>query len=203
MRRFAEHETAAAAEVLKQDGCIAAATDTVFGVCSRISETGQAKLYEVKHRPHSKRFPVMCADAAQLRQIAETTPMAETLIAEFMPGPLTVILKKKDTVPAFVSGDGDTLAIRLAATPQLKELIELTGSPLFMTSANQSGMPECRSAEEIETACPDLDGILEGSVHYNRASTIADLTGDEPKILREGPITMEQMKQALGRKTHD
>ena len=203
MRRFAADEIAEAAEILKQDGCIAAATDTVFGVCAQISEAGQNRLYEVKDRPRSKRFPVMCADEAQLKQIAETTPMAEAVIRAFMPGPLTVILKKKDRLPSFVSGGGDTLAIRLAATPQLKELIEATGAPLFMTSANRSGMPECRSAEEIETACPKLDGILEGNVYYNRASTIADLTGESPVILREGPITMEQMEQVLRRKTDD
>ena len=58
-------------------------------------------------------------------------------------------------------------------------------------------MPECRTEEEIETACPKLDGILEGTVFYNRASTIADLTGETPVILREGPITIEQMLQIL------
>lgn len=197
MKRFMREEIPAAAEVLKQDGCIAAATDTVFGVCARISEEGQRKLYEVKNRPQTKRFPVMCADAEQLRTIAEVSPAAETIIRAFMPGPLTVILKKGKDVPSFVSGGGDTLAIRLAATEQLKELIVLTGTPLFMTSANQSGMPECRTEEEIELACPKLDGILEGTVIYNRASTIADLTGETPVILREGPITIEQMLQIL------
>ena len=65
-----------------------------------------------------------------------------------------------------------------------------------MTSANQSGMPECRTEEEIETACPRLDGILEGTVFYNRASTIADLTGETPVILREGVITAAMIEQA-------
>ena len=203
MRRFGYEEISAAAEVLKQDGCIAAATDTVFGVCARISEEGMNRLYEVKNRPRSKQFPVMCADAAQLRSIAEVSDTAETIIHAFMPGPLTVILKAKDSVPAEVSGPNGTLAIRLATGEQLKKLIEAVGTPLFMTSANQSGMPECRTPEEIEAACPKLDGILEGTVFYNRASTIADLTGESPKILREGPITIEQMNQALRRKTDD
>lgn len=203
MRRFTAEETEAAAEVLKKDGCIAAATDTVFGVCARISEAGQEKLYDVKNRPRAKRFPVMCADTEQMKEIAVVSPMAETVIRAYMPGPLTVILKRKEGVPSYVTGGGDTLAIRLAATPQLKELIEKTGLPLFMTSANQSGMPECRSAEEIESACPKLDGILEGQVCYNRASTIVDLTGEEPKILREGPITKEEITQTLRRKTDD
>ena len=80
MRRFMRDEIPAAAEVLKHDGCIAAATDTVFGVCARISEEGQRKLYEVKNRPQTKRFPVMCADAEQLRAIAEVSPAAEAVI---------------------------------------------------------------------------------------------------------------------------
>ena len=203
MRRFGSDEIKAAAEVLKQDGCIAAATDTVFGVCARISEEGMNRLYEVKNRPRSKQFPIMCADVNQLRTVAEVSDMADTIIQAFMPGPLTVILKAKESVPAAVRGGGSTLAIRLATSSQLKQLIEAVGTPLFMTSANQSGMPECRTEEEIEVSCPKLDGILEGTVFYNRASTIADLTGETPKILREGPITIEQMNQALRRKTDD
>ncbi len=203
MKRFADDEIAAAAELLKQNGCIAAATDTVFGVCAVISEEGQRKLYEVKHRPHTKRFPIMCLDLDQVREIAEVSPEAERVIREFMPGPLTVILSKQPETADFISGGTDTLAIRLAATDQLYQLIKAVGKPLFMTSANRSGMPECRNEKEIEAECPALDGILEGTVRYNQASTIADLTGESPKILREGPITLEQINDTLRRKTND
>lgn len=196
MKHFAEDEIEAAAQVLRNDGCIAAATDTVYGVCARLSEKAQAKLYEVKQRPKSKRFPVMCADYEQLQTIAELNPMAEAVVKRFMPGPMTVILKKKAVIGDALSG-GDTLAIRLATSGQLKQLITLTGTPLFMTSANQSGMPECTTEPQIEEACPKLDGILAGTINYSRASTIVDCTGDVPLIVREGPITAEQINQAL------
>ena len=194
MRRFMRDEIPAAAEVLKHDGCIAAATDTVFGVCARISEEGQRKLYEVKNRPQTKRFPVMCADAEQLRTIAEVSPAAEAVIGAFMPGPLTVILKKKDHVPSYVNGGMDTLAIRMATSDALAELIRETGCPLFMTSANRSGEKTCTNLDEIELACPDLDGMMEGSTAFGQASTIADCTQAEVRILRPGPLTLEQLK---------
>ena len=195
MKRFAPEEIAEAAEVLKQDGCIAAATDTVYGICARISQRAMERLYEVKHRPSSKQFPIMCRDLEQLKEIAEVNPQAEAVIRALMPGPLTVILKRREAFPDYAGGN--TLAIRLAMNDQLRKLICLTGTPLFMTSANRSGMPECRTPEAIEAACPLLDGILEGEVHYNQASTIADLTTETPRILREGPITLDELQRAL------
>ena len=95
MKRFLPEETEAMAAVLKRDGCISVPTDTVYGVCARITEAGQEKLYEVKNRPRTKQFPVMCSDLCQAKTIAEVSDCAEKLMHAFMPGPLTVILKKK------------------------------------------------------------------------------------------------------------
>ena len=198
MKRFSFDEISAAAEVLKNDGVISVATDTVFGVCARYDhEAAQEKLREVKNRPLTKAFPLMCADEAQIKEVAYVDERSEKLIRAFMPGPVTLILKKKEEVPAYVNGGMDTLAIRMATSEQLRKLIGAVGCPVFMTSANQSGQPTCTSLDEIEKSCPLLDGMLEGSVSFGKASTIIDCTKDQVAILRQGPVTMEQIQAAL------
>lgn len=115
----------------------------------------------------------------------------------FMPGPLTLILKKKQEVPAFVNGGMDTLAIRLATSRELEDLIRAVGEPLYMTSANQSGQPVCTDLDEIEQQCPLLDGMMEGDVSFGQASTIVDCTKGDLPILRQGPVTKEQILNVL------
>ncbi len=198
MKRYRETETAELAEILKKDGVIAVPTDTVYGVCARMStREAQEHLRDVKHRPLTKAFPVMCSDEDQIRTIAVVDERAEKLIRAFMPGPVTLILEKKADVPEYVNGGMATLAIRMATSAALKKLIEETGCPVFMTSANQSGQPTCRTLDEIEAACPTLDGMMEGSVTFGEASTILDCTGEDVKILRQGPITMEEIQKVL------
>lgn len=198
MKRYKETETTALAEILKKDGVIAVPTDTVYGVCARMStREAQEHLRDVKHRPLTKAFPVMCSDEDQIRTIAVVDARAEKLIRAFLPGPMTLILKKKEEVPSYVNGGMATLAIRMATSLPLKKLIEETGCPVFMTSANQSGQPTCRTLDEIEAACPTLDGMMEGSVTFGEASTILDCTGEDVKILRQGPITLEEIQKVL------
>ncbi len=198
MRRFREDEIAQLAEILNQDGVISVPTDTVFGVCARMdSEAAQEHLRDVKHRPLTKAFPIMCSDEAQIRTVAEVTPLGEKMIRAFMPGPVTLILKKKAGVPAYVNGGMETLAVRMATSEPVKKLIEAAGCPLFMTSANQSGQPVCTSLDEIEKACPDLDGMMEGEPHFGNASTIIDCTKEKPVILRQGPVSMEEIQSVL------
>ena len=198
MKRYSQSEIAAMAEILKNDGVLSVPTDTVYGVCARMdSQKAQENLRDVKHRPLTKAFPVMCADEDQIKEIAYVDDRAEKLIRAFMPGPVTFILKKKEEVPAYVNGGMETLAIRMATSDALRKLIKAAGAPVFMTSANQSGEPVCTSLDEIEKSCPTLDGMMEGNVSFGEASTIIDCTGKELKILRQGPVTMEQIEKAL------
>ncbi len=203
MRIFEENELEELAEFLRDDEAAAVPTDTVYGVCARMDHPrAQENLRDVKHRPAAKAFPLMCCDAAQIRSVCETDERAEKLIAAFMPGPVTLVLKKKAHVPEFVNGGMDTLAVRMASSEALEELIRLVGVPLYMTSANRSGEEVCASPEEIEKACPGLCGILTGRPQFKEASTIIDCTGQKIRILREGPVTMEQITHVLGGKQH-
>lgn len=111
--------------------------------------------------------------------------------------PITLVLRKKEGLPEYITNGWDTIAVRMATSKALEELIRKTGSPLFMSSANQSGEPTCKNLEEIERCCPNLDGMMEGEVSFGIGSTIVDCTSNELKILREGPISIEQIKEEL------
>ena len=198
MKRFHDTETDKLAAILRNDGVISVPTDTVYGVCARMnSEKAQENLREVKNRPLTKAFPIMCCDEDQIRTIAEVDERSEKLIRAFMPGPVTLILPEKKDIPAYVNGGMATLAIRMATSDALAELIRKTGSPIFMTSANQSGQPVCKNLDEIEKNCPLLNGMMEGNVSFGEASTIIDCTKDDIVILRQGPVTMDDVRKAL------
>lgn len=198
IKRYKQNEVDKLAEILKHDGVISVPTDTVYGVCARINSVkAHDRLMEVKNRPTNKAFPIMCADEKQIKSIAIVDEKAEKLIHAFMPGPITLILKKNNKIPDYVSNGKDTIAIRMATSKALENLIKKTESPIFMTSANQSGEPTCTSLNEIENACPTLDGMMEGKVIFGEASTIVDCTLEEIQILRSGPISMKQIKKVI------
>ena len=200
MKRFSQSRIDEMAEILRNDGVLSVPTDTVYGVCARMDTVeAQENLRHVKNRPATKAFPIMCADEAQIASICHITSRDHLLIEAFMPGPVTLILKKKEDVPEEVNGGMDTLAIRMATSIPLKKLILALGMPIFMTSANQSGESVCTSLDEIEKSCPLLDGMMEGEVCFGEASTIIDCSRDEVKILRQGPVTMEQIQNVLNR----
>ncbi len=198
IQRFNENELEQLAEILKNDEVISVPTDTVYGVCARMnSEKAEQKLRDVKNRPATKAFPIMCKDEEQIKSIAYVSEKAEKIIRAFMPGPITIILKKKEEVPDYVNSGMETLAIRMATSNEIKKIIELVGSPLFMTSANQSGEKTCTTLDEIEVSCPLISGMLIGDTEFSRASTIVDITKNDAIILRDGPITLEEINKVL------
>lgn len=192
--RYKQNETNELAEILKKDGVISVPTDTVYGLCACINSIkAYQNLVNIKNRPSTKLFSVMCANKEQIKNIAIIDKKSEKIINTFMPGPITLILKKKPELPVYVNNGSKTIAIRLASSKFLKDLILKTGCPLFMSSANKSGEKVCTSLDEIEETFPNLDGIMEGDVYFNKSSTIIDCTSEEIKILRSGPISMEQI----------
>ena len=201
IKRYKQTEIEKIVQILKNDGIISIPTDTVYGICARInSKVAHDKLIKAKERPINKSFPVMCENEEQIKSIAIADQKAEKLIKTFMPGPITIVLRKKEELPNYITNGKDTIAIRMATSKTIEEIINKRGSPIFMTSANQSGKKECTNLEEIEKNCPLLDGIIEGTVIFSKGSTIVDCSSDKIKILREGPISKEQIKNALKKK---
>ena len=199
IKRYKQSEIDELSDILKNDGVISVPTDTVYGICARINSLkARDKLMLIKHRPINKLLPIMCADEEQIKSIAIVDKKAEKLIHAFMPGPITLILKKKAEIPTYVNNGCETIAVRMATSKVLEKLIKKTESPIFMSSANKSGEPTCTSLDEIEKACPNLDGMMEGKVTFGKGSTIVDCTLEQIKILRLGPISIEQIKEVLG-----
>ena len=204
MNRYKQSEIKKIATILKNDGVISVPTDTVYGICARInSSKAYFKLVSVKNRPSNKPFPILCKDLEQIESIAIVDKKALKLIKAFMPGPLTLVLNKRPEAFSYINNAGaretDEVAVRMIPSKFLNELIDKVGSPLFLTSANKSGMDVCRSLDEIEEECPTLDGMVEGYVSFGEASTIVDLTLDDIKIQRQGPISEDEIMKVLKR----
>lgn len=139
IKRYKQDEIDKLVQILKNNGVISVPTDTVFGICARInSQIAHDKLIEVKKRPFNKAFPVMCSNEEQIKSIAIVNERVEQLIKAFMPGPITLVLKKNETLPEYVTNGKDTIAIRMATSKSIENLILKLGCPVFMTSANQS-----------------------------------------------------------------
>lgn len=194
MQRFKQNEIDKLAEILKKDGVVSIPTDTVYGICASInSKMAYDNLIKIKNRPINKPFPIMCADLNQIKSIAVVDEKAEKLINKFMPGPITLILNKKEGLPEYISNGKQTIGIRMATSKAIKNLILKVGCPIFLSSANISGEPTCKNLDEIEKVCPNLDGMMEGEVKFGIPSTIVDCTGKGFVILRSGPISLKDI----------
>ena len=186
-------------KILKQGGIVAFPTDTVYGLGASISSNQAVeRVYQVKKRPHSIALPLLLADKSQIGEVAEAVPAVAWLLADkFLPGALTIVLFKSKSVPDIVTGGGKTVAIRIPAHPVPIALAQGLGTPIVGTSANLSGKPSSLTAGEVRTQLGDkVDLIIDGGrCPGGRESTIVDLTGETPLILREGAISREELKQ--------
>ena len=195
---YNENEIDELVYILKNDGVISVPTDTVYGLCGKIdSKKAYEKLLDIKERPINKAFPIMCADEKQVRKIGIVDKNVEKLISEFMPGPITLILERNENLDDYITNGKNTIAVRIATTKALVEIIRKVGTPIFMTSANKSGEPECKNIAEIEKLSPLLDGILYGKYSFGKASTIVDCRFGEIKIIRKGPISEKEIRDIL------
>jgi L-threonylcarbamoyladenylate synthase len=177
-----------AAAALANGELVAFPTDTVYGLACGHDHV--RKLYIAKDRPKEKRIPVLLSDATNLEASAMVTPAARALAEAFWPGPLTLVL---------VAPRRGTIAFRVPDHPVARRLIAASGGGLPVTSANRSGQPDARSAEEV---IAQLEGrialVLDGGPTTGGfASTIVDCTSDQIKIIREGAISLARIEAAL------
>jgi L-threonylcarbamoyladenylate synthase len=173
---------AEAARLLRGGGVIAFPTDTVYGLAALASDAGAvARVYELKGRPASQPLILMVASAADLDAWVVTDRRASEYMARWWPGPLTLVLPARE-------GAG-TIAVRVPDHPVALALLREVAEPLATTSANRSGDPPALVPEEA-ARLPGLDAVLDGGrAPGGVPSTLLDLTGEEPRILREGPVT--------------
>lgn len=191
-----------AAEILKNGGLVAFPTETVYGLgADALDEKASAKIYAAKGRPSDNPLIVHIADKKDLEVLScDVNDMAVKAAEAFWPGPLTMILKKKDIVPDSITGGLGTVAIRMPSHPVVARLIKTSGVYIAAPSANISGKPSPTKAEHV---IHDMNGrinmiIADDTVDIGVESTIVDLSEDVPTILRPGFITKKQLEDVLG-----
>jgi L-threonylcarbamoyladenylate synthase len=190
-----------AVEVLRAGGVIAYPTETLYGLgADALNPDAVLRVYEIKGRHSRQALPVIVADREMLAQVASRIPPAAIRLAEtFWPGPLTLVLPARRDLPAALLGGGDTIAVRVSGSLLCCELSRMLGRPVTATSANLSGEPDLRTAEEIEQVLGDrVDLILDaGPARGTRPSTVVDCSGEKLRILRVGVIPPEELKERV------
>jgi len=186
-------------EILRKGGVIAFPTDTVYGLGADVFNTRAVeRIYEIKNRPKNQQFPLLIADVKQLNALAEPIPeIAWFLARRFWPGGLTLILSKRDSVPAYLAS-GPTLAVRVPDHPVCLALIKGLGNPITGTSANVSGQLPALTADEVDQ---QLEGKIDliingGKCPGGKESTIVDITREPPAILRRGIVRWHEIDEA-------
>ncbi len=185
-----------AAEILRNGGLVAFPTETVYGLGGLATSNGAAKaIYTAKGRPSDNPLIIHIANPEDAEAYAVTNDTYYRLAEKFMPGPLTVILPKKDTIPYSVTGGLDTVAVRCPSHPVARALIEKTGAPIAAPSANRSGRPSPTTAAHVaEDLTGRVDMIIDGGAcEVGLESTIVALDGNEGILLRPGAITADAL----------
>lgn len=190
----------AAARIIRQGGLIAFPTDTIYGVAGDpFNPNALRKIYQAKERPDEKALPVLIGAFDQLIGLVSDLPEGVEAIARaFWPGPLTLVLPKNPALPPELSAY-PTVGVRMPGLAFTLSLLRQTG-PLATTSANISGGPNPTSAQDVlDQLGGRIDLVLDGGPTPGpTASTVADVSTDEIKILREGPISLSDLTR-LGR----
>ncbi|MFM9414079.1 L-threonylcarbamoyladenylate synthase [Peptococcus simiae] len=197
-----DEDLQAAAAALRAGGLVAFPTETVYGLgADGLNAAACAQIFEAKGRPQDNPLILHIADRAMLEDIVEPLPPAGQALADrFWPGPLTLILRRRETVPDVVTAGLDTVAVRWPDHPVAQALIRATGRPLAAPSANKSGRPSPTQAWHVQADFGDeLAGVIDGGqTAVGVESTIVDVTVDPPSLLRPGGITKEALEAVIG-----
>ena len=203
-RIFSKKDIEEAARVLKAGGLVAFPTETVYGLGGNgLSRDAARKIYAAKGRPSDNPLILHVSKIEEVNPLVESIPeKAKLLMESFWPGPLTVILKKSEIVPRESTGGLDTVALRCPDNALSLALIEKAGFPIAGPSANLSGSPSPTEASHVyHDLAGRIEGILDdGAVGIGVESTILDMSGDVPTLLRPGAITLEDLTEVLGEK---
>ncbi len=195
-----------AAEALQQGKLVAFPTETVYGLgANALNEDAVARIFKAKGRPNYDPLIVHAASPSWLERAAVEIPELAWRLAEaFWPGPLTLILKKRPEIPDLVTADLDTVAVRVPSHPVALSLLQASGILIAAPSANRFGRTSPTRASHVMTDLGDrIDVLVDGGeTDIGIESTVLDLTGSTPTILRPGGVTREQLMAYLGEVAH-
>lgn len=194
---FGDNELVSAAGIIKSGGTVVFPTETVYGLgADATHEDSARRIYAAKGRPSDNPLIIHVASADDAEPYCVTSPLYYRLARQFMPGPLTVIMPRKNTIPLTVTGGLDSVAVRCPSHPVANALIRLCGLPVAAPSANISGKPSPTCAEHV---VHDLEGRVDciidgGECHFGVESTIVKITGDDSLLLlRPGAVTYDAL----------
>ena len=192
-----------AAGIIKAGGLVAFPTETVYGLgANGLDEEAAKKIYAAKGRPSDNPLILHISEFSEIENIVKYIPdMAKKLADTFWPGPMTMVFPKADIVPYGTTGGLDTVAVRCPSHPVARALIKASGVPIAAPSANSSGRPSPTLASHVKE---DMDGKIEmiidgGACDVGLESTIVDVTGEVPMILRPGFITKAMLEEVVGK----
>lgn len=186
-----------AIEIFMAGGIIAYPTETFYGLCvNPFNADAVQALYRLKGRPSSSPMPLIIGGISMIRFVAkELPPQAVKLMKRFWPGPLTIVLKAADSLPAAVTAGTGTIGVRLPSCPNARRFSNTLGFPITSTSANPSGAAPSTSAEGVLDYFDGAVGLIidGGSLEGKKGSTIVDATGEKLELIRDGAIPSSEI----------
>ncbi len=189
-------------DILRRGGVIAYPTDTVYGLgASMNSAEAVEKIFMVKSRPRSMPLPLLVGNISQIEKLAAgVSQTARCLIKAFFPGAVTLVLPASDEVPPYLKTWENTIALRIPNHPVPLALIAGIGTPIVGTSANLSGHPNPLTGREVkEQLGARIELVIEGGRCSGTESTIIDVTGEVPIVLRKGTVSVSEIEKACGK----
>lgn len=193
-KEFTKELVKEVSEALINEEIVCFPTETVMGVAIKASSSKTYnKLVDLKNRPSNKVFP-FCLLKKDIELYCEVNSKQKRIIDTFLPGPLTLVLKKKKDVPSFIGNESGTVAIRVSENEFVKAVLEKVQKPIFLTSANLSGEEVCKDSNEAKQVFKDkIKVYVDGKPFGGVATTIIDLTKDEPILIRQGEIKIDDI----------
>ncbi len=188
--------------ILRCGGVIAYPTDTVYGLgASMDSAAAVEKVFLVKSRPRHLPLPVLVSNVSEIEKLAASvSPTAYCLIKAFLPGALTLVLPASGKVPSYLKTRENTIALRIPAHPVPLALISGIGTAIVGTSANLSGYPNPLTGREVMEQLGDkIDLVIDGGRCSGTESTIIDVTGEIPVVVRQGTVSISEIEIACGK----
>jgi len=190
-------------QVLQKGGTAVVPTDTLYGLgCNALDPHAVGRVFDIKHRSYVKALPMFVRDISWARELVYITPEQERVMSRFWPGKVTFVLPRRDMVPAIMCGQGQTVGIRAPDHPFIQMLLEHLGYPVAGTSANLSGQESINDAQQIadqfSRTAPQPNLIVDAGVLADSLpSTVVDLSGREPRILRQGAVRADKILALL------
>ena len=192
-----------AVSILQAGGVISVPTDTLYGLAaSALDEPAVERIYRIKARPPRMALPLLLAESSEMERYAAHIPdVARRLAERFFPGPLTLVLRGSGVVSPAVTAGLDTIALRVPDHWLPRAIVRELGAPITGTSANRSGMPGATTAQAVRAQLGgDVDYVVDGGQSpEGSASTVLDVSGPSPVILREGALRRRDLEEVCGK----